>query len=298
MISKGHWILLPFSLVSNLPNLCLSPHGVVPQRDHLPCTIVDYSFLGVNDDTVWLPPMESMQFGRALHRVLSKILHANPGHGPVFLAKIDIADGFYCIGINPLDIPLLGVLFPSTNTDPLIGFLLALPMGWVNSPPFFCAATETIADLTNASLRSHEIYPFHRLETVAATPAPPTLPRAGTPLTLPRAGAPLTLPDHPADVVPIPTPRLSGSTAAPLAYVDVYMDDFLQLAQGSPKELLNQSCTLLHNLNTVFRPLDLTFDTAARQEPASIKKFKQGDGSWSTTKTMLGWSLDTMAITF
>ena len=49
-------------------------------------------------------------------------------------------------------------------------------MGWVESPPAFCAGTETIADLANA--RSNRPLPKHPLEDVALTQplAPPSLP--------------------------------------------------------------------------------------------------------------------------
>lgn len=31
MMRKGQWVILPFDDVKDLPNLCLSPPGVVPQ---------------------------------------------------------------------------------------------------------------------------------------------------------------------------------------------------------------------------------------------------------------------------
>lgn len=96
---------------------------------------MDYTFSGVNTETARLAPSEAMQFGRSLHRVLTKIVYANPVYGPVYLAKIDIADGFYRIGLQPRDVPRLGVILPTTDTrDPLVAFPLALPMGWVESP--------------------------------------------------------------------------------------------------------------------------------------------------------------------
>ena len=52
MMQKGQWILLPYALVKDLPNLRLSPLGVVPQRDRHPRVIVDYTYNGINEDTV------------------------------------------------------------------------------------------------------------------------------------------------------------------------------------------------------------------------------------------------------
>ena len=73
MLLKKHWTILPAALVSELPNLRLSPLGVVPQHDRRPRTIVDYTFSSVNEDTIIDAPTESMQFGRTLHCLLSRI---------------------------------------------------------------------------------------------------------------------------------------------------------------------------------------------------------------------------------
>ena len=74
----------------------------------------------------------------------------------MYLSKIDVADAFYRVHLNPADSIRLGVLFPLEKGErQLIGFPLVLPMGWAESPPAFCAATETIADLTNVTLATH-----------------------------------------------------------------------------------------------------------------------------------------------
>ena len=95
MISKGQWLVLPYTAVKDLPGLRLSPPGVIPQRNRQPRWICDYSWWGVNADTLPLAAKESMQFGHALDRILREILLADPIHGPVHLIKIDISDGFY-----------------------------------------------------------------------------------------------------------------------------------------------------------------------------------------------------------
>ena len=53
---------------------------------------------------------------------------------------------------------------------------------------------------------------------------------------------------------------------------------------------------LFHALDKIFRPLDAN-DTPFQQEPVSLKKCKNGDTRWSTTKIILGWFLDTIAKT-
>jgi hypothetical protein len=54
-----------------------------------------------------------MQFGCALLHILQQIAHSDPRLGPVFLSKIDIADGFYRVGIHTDGVPKLGIIFPT-----------------------------------------------------------------------------------------------------------------------------------------------------------------------------------------
>jgi hypothetical protein len=146
LIRKGQWVLLPDDLVLHEPNLRLSPLGVVPQRDRRPRTICDYSFFLVNLDTIPLAPAEYMQFGRALWRILTTIHKADPQLGPVFLSKVDIADGFYQIQVNASDVPKLGVVVPTEPDQPqLIGSPLVGPVlgasSFLRSLPGFFRST-------------------------------------------------------------------------------------------------------------------------------------------------------------
>jgi hypothetical protein len=112
--------------------------GCVPQHDRCPHTIVDYTYSGLNRDTVPIAPWDAMQFGNALPRLLRHVIFADPAHGPIQLIKVDIANGFYRIGVRPNDVLKLGVAFP-TKPDQLqlVAFPITLPMGWTNSPPPF-----------------------------------------------------------------------------------------------------------------------------------------------------------------
>ena len=66
MIQKGQWVVLPASKALELKGLRLSPPGVVPRRDQRPRWICDYTWLGVNTETLPLAAKESMQFGHTL----------------------------------------------------------------------------------------------------------------------------------------------------------------------------------------------------------------------------------------
>jgi hypothetical protein len=105
-----------------------------------------------------------MQFGRAFQRLLQRIVYSNPHHGPMLMAKIDLAYGYYRVPLSPLAALELAVVLPGDGDhEHLIGIPLSLPMGWTYSPPFFCSYTETVADIANASL-THSSLPTHRLE--------------------------------------------------------------------------------------------------------------------------------------
>lgn len=282
--AKGFWTVLPYSMVAQYPGLRLSPLGVIPQRGRRPRLIVDLSFWGVNEHTVSAAPSEAMQFGRALDRLLYRIRHANPRFGPVYLSKIDISDGFYRIQLRPEDALSLAVLLPSmAGEPPMVAIPLSLPMGWVESPPTFCAATETAADLANArySLWPRQLCTKHRLDADADSPASPP---DYSDLTCGPTGD-RSLP-RPPSVTTMPLRR-------PLTYTDVYVDDFISVVQGSKRRRRLARRILMHTIDQIFRPLSPS-DGPAHKEPISVKKLRQGDASWTTVALVLGWVVDTL----
>jgi hypothetical protein len=290
MVSRGQWMVLPYSMVRDMPNLRVSPIGVVPQHERRPRTIVDYSYSRLNAETLLLGPSEAMQFGRALPRVLQRIVHADPQHGPVYMCKVDIADGFYRLHLAPGDIAALGVAFPpAPDGTPLIAFPLTCPMGWVESPPWFSAATETGADLANSLLATDYVPAAHRLDAPAATS--PVAPEPADPLS-PTLGPTL---QAPVLSLPSPDPRTfpRGPRRKPVQYVDIYVDDYLGLVQGGPRRRNRVQRILFESIDAVFRPLRPD-DPSTRQEPISVKKLLKGDGSWQSRKTILGWIIDSI----
>ena len=286
MAAKGQWLVLPYELLRHLPQLRISPIGVVPQHERRPRTIVDLSFFGVNAETVPLAPSESMQFGRTLQRLLQKLVAADPRYGPTYLIKVDISDGFYRIHLNPHDAPVLGVAFPpAPDGTKLVAIPLTLPMGWVLSPPFFTAATETIADITNVRLQDSTDHPqSHRLDNIAdavGTEDPPRLPGCGGP-------EESFLFATPPPFLPVRTLRRK-----PLQYTDLYMDDFIQAVQGGTTRRSRARRILFDTIDQVFQPLE-SAPGKNRQEPISLKKLQKGDARWATRKNVLGWIIDTV----
>jgi hypothetical protein len=224
-----------------------------------------------------------MQFGKALERLLEQIVNANPKFGPVQLIQVDIADGFYRVWLNCPNIPKLAVAIPTLEgTEPLLALPLVLPMGWTQSPPLFCAATETATDMANLRLKRNWQPGPHRLDRLADTrPAPkPLAPISPSSTTLP-------LPEH---------PPIRNWKRKALAQFDVFVDDFIGLGQGDPARLLEIRQVLLHTIDKLFRSLDAQ-DSEYRNEPSSTKKLGKGDAAWATRKVVLGWVIDTIAMT-
>ena len=291
MVNKATWSVLPYSKVKHLRHLRVSPIGVVPQHERRPRTIVDYTYSGVNPETLKLSPQEAMQFGRALERIITQVVRADPRYGPVYFIKIDISDGFYRVFVRADDIPKLGVAFPSlAGEEPLIAFPLALPMGWTESPPYFCSVTETITDVANQRILKWRRSPVHKLARSASSipsgePAPdPPLPDLALPSTVVAEAGPI-----------LRDPLLPQRTRI-LAAVDIFVDDFIGVAQGSTRRLNRVRNILMEAIDDVFRPLCPT-DPVHRIEPISVKKLRQGDACWSTVKKVLGWIIDSSAMT-
>ena len=89
-------------------------------------------------------------------------------------------------------------------------------------------------------------------------------------------------------------PSLPTRSSA-VGYVDVFVDDFIAICQGHKNKSRIRN-TLLHAVDAVFRPTDY-YDNLTRREPVSIKKLRQGDCSWNTIKTVLGWIINTSSMT-
>jgi len=76
----------------------------------------------------------------------------------------------------------------------------------------------------------------------------------------------------------------------PIQYTDVYLDDFIALAQHP-----NLPRTLHHTVSgilSVFRDNPLPHDPVARTHIISTSKMAKGDAAWSTEKVVLGWLLN------
>jgi hypothetical protein len=88
-----------------------------------------------------------------LHRLLHAIVETGPGHGPMCRAKVNLLDAYMLIRLHLDDLPKPAFFVPPhpSNPEPIIDLHLSLPMGFVESAPYFCASTKTTANLINHS---------------------------------------------------------------------------------------------------------------------------------------------------
>ena len=163
MVERVTWMVLPYHRLRERPNLRISPMGVVPQHERRPRPIVDYSFSYVNHDTVPLSPPEAMQFGRALERLLSQIVHSNPRFGPVRFIKVAHCGRLLPRLAPPGGCPQAGCCRPSlpTRATPS-GHPPILAHGLDTIPPLLLCGHRTIADVANLHLHKRRRPALHR----------------------------------------------------------------------------------------------------------------------------------------
>ena len=132
-----------------------------------------------------------------------------------------------------------------------------LQMGWCESPPFFCAASETARDVIEALLQE------------------------------------MSLPEHPfegemLDEATASTKFRFQATTTFINLVEVFVDDFIGATNDlSDENLSHFSRAMLFGVHSIFPPPEISKHQG--QDPISQKKLQQGEGKWATTKEILGW---------
>ena len=104
---------------------------------------------GLNKATPWEASEEVMRFGGTLRRIIQRVLLADPRLDPVYLGKVDLSDAYMQLWVRLEDTPSVSFLVPRNKpTDKqLVSFHMSLPMGYVDTAPFFYMSTKTIADM-------------------------------------------------------------------------------------------------------------------------------------------------------
>jgi hypothetical protein len=258
------------------PELKISPIAAIPHKSKKFRSILDLSFHlrlargevipSVNSTTVKTAPKGAID---QLGHLLSRILHAfaeTEDDAKIFLAKWDIKDGFWRMDAEDGAEWNFSYVLPQSPGNPcLLVVPTSLQMGWVESPPFFCAASETARDVAQGycekelgTLPSHKFTHY-----VTGNHAYAELPE-------------------------------TDPTGRPFCYLlEVYVDDFVSLVIPTSREQLRHVSTGTRTgIHDVFPANDNDSN-----DPISEKKLKQLDGEYAITKTILRFEFDGLAKT-
>ena len=255
------------------PKLKISPIAMIPHKSKPYRAILDLSFklvhngetfASVNEHTIKMAKAEAMaQLGITLRRLVTTMADHEDKTQPFYFTKLDVKDGFWRMAVNDTDAWNFCYVLPSTdkitNIDEIeLVVPNSLQMGWCESPPFFCAGSETARDVIE-SLLQNETLPPHHFETQM--------------------------------MKTITTTVIKTETSDCVTLIEVFVDDFIGATNNSqPDHLLHISRAMLHGFHSIFPPPSITKHTG--EDPISQKKMAQGEGEWSTTKEILGWTFD------
>ena len=253
------------------PELKISPIAMIPHKSRGFRAILDLSFSiqlrerripSVNEATVKTAPRGAID---QMGHVLSRIIHAFAETAPdrkIFLAKWDIKDGFWRLDCEQGQEWNFCYVLPPDAPDGPVELVVptSLQMGWIESPPYFCAASETARDVA-----------VEYMETAVGS-----------------------LPDNKFLSYEIDSddfralPFGSNRSTGFQYMVEVYMDDYLGIAiPASQAQLRHAANAIVNGIHDVF-PANKDDD----DDPVSFKKIKKGDGTWRLRKDILGFTFD------
>ena len=96
------------------------------------------------------------------------------------MSKLDTTDAYHRGTFKPVQVGAFAYIILSAPGDEgiFICINLFLPMGWVDSPKFFCAFSETLTDVANALVDSELPVPSYGAisEITSTGPGPPHTP--------------------------------------------------------------------------------------------------------------------------
>ena len=253
------------------PELKISPIAMVPHKSRPYRAILDLSFpvklsteveqKSVNAATLKTAPRQAIdQIGHSLSRIIHAFATADP-KAKIFMAKWDIKDGFWRLDCRTGEEWNFCYVLP--NIDPNAPIELVVPtslqMGWVESPPYFCTASETARDVAAQYAETPmDSLPNHKF---------------------------LSLTNKSDDFLALP----ESATPSKFQYlVEVYMDDYIAAAIATERRQLNHlSNAVMYGIHDVFPP-----DEDDEDDPISLKKLKKKEGSWALVKDILGLTFD------
>ncbi len=251
--------------------LKISPNVAIPHKSKDFCSILDLSFhlclatggllTSINDTTKKTAPAGAIdQIGECLSRVIHAFAEAD-NEAKIFMAKWDIKDGFWRMDCAMGEEWNFAYVLPQEVGKPITLVVpMSLQMGWVESPPYFCAATETSRDIATEYIETTiSLLPHHKFEHYV-----------------------VDSPEY-ADL-----PEMAIDSKGFGHMVEVYVDDFMSLViPVSQEQLRHIANAIMHGIHDVFPP-----DEDDSNDPISEKKLNKGEGRYETRKTLLGFDFD------
>jgi hypothetical protein len=252
--------------------LKISPIAAIPYKLKAFHSILDLLFhlhltnggvrSAVNDTTKKTAPAGAInQIGKCLARIIHAFVEADKD-AKIFLAKWDIKDGFWQMDCAAGEEWNFTYVLPEEEGKPIMLVVpTSLQMGWVESPPYFCTATETARDISTDYIETEiNSLPLHKFEHYVV-----------------RASEFATLPMTARD-----------KQGCFLYMVEVYVDDFMSLViPVSQEQFRHVGNAVMHGIHDVFPP-----DAIDSNNPILEKKLGKGKGTYETRKTLLGFDFD------
>ncbi len=209
----------------------------------------------VNDTTEKLAPRgEIDQLGHCLKRVIHAFAEVDDD-AVILMAKWDIQDGFWRLNCQQGEEWNFSYVWPQAPGEPPhLVIPTSLQMGWVELPPYFCAASETAQDVVVGYIETTTgSLPEHKFEEWAGA-----------------SWAPIAV---------------SASNDGLRYIVAVYVDDFiLAIIPTTREQVTHVAQSILHGIHDIF-PASRDDNT----DPISAKKLMKGDGTFETKKCILGF---------
>ncbi len=271
-VATGQARVVEWDEIRNNPpeQLKISPIAAIPHKSKAFRSILDLSFrlrlqdggvvLAVNDTSTKTAPQGAIdQIGHSLKRIIHAFAEAGDDE-KIFMAKWDVKDGFWRLQCRDGEEWNFAYVLPQEEGSAVrLVVPTSLQMGWIESPPYFCAASETARDVAAGYIETAVgSLPRHRFE--QHTVATDEMSAGGT----------------------------SGSGEGFKYVLEVYVDDFMSLV------IPTSAAHLQHVANAVMKGIHDVFPEDADEEndPISLKKLRQGDGRYSTRKCILGFDFD------
>jgi PAS domain-containing protein len=249
------------------PQLKVSPLAMVPHKSRAFRAILDLSFglrlddggeiMSVNESTEKTAPYGAIdQLGHSLSRIIHALAEVDD-NAKVFFAKFDIKDGFWRLDAADGEEWNFCYVLPQPDGEPTrLVVPTSLQMGWVESPAYFCAASETGRDVAScyAEMELGSLPPHKFTELTQTHDDFKALPHA-----------------------------TDGNFSY---FFEAYVDDYMSLAIATSQQQLNHiSSALMHGIHDVFPPHE-----DPDQDSLSVKKIRKGEGAWALRGDLLGFT--------